>query len=158
MTEKKGFSPLCIFGPITDKAGWFNYSAQLKEETWLSSDYPASLLNSLCLYVYSLLCMVVFPKAPLCFPSWSYSYEPLGVSALAAHTLSITLTTGSLNDDNTNIQKCAQSRMGGWPLKPLISINIHYKHTRALKSHAYVLFSLCTAVPDCSMTDSTCSI
>lgn len=58
------------------------------------------------------LCVLILVHGGL--PPSSYSYEPLDASALAVHTLSITLTIGSTNNDNTNIQKRAQSLMGDW--------------------------------------------
>lgn len=58
-------------------------------------------------------------------------------------------TVNSTNRDNTDIQKPAQSLMNDWLVQPPISTNI-CTNIHALKSHAYMLLSLCTPVPNCS--------
>lgn len=102
-----------MFGPVTDTAGGdFITELNRNRRNILSADYPEFPLSTVSyvshlLYNVALLCSFCFPPSPC-------SYGPLDVSALAVHTLSITLTTGSTKRDNTNVQKPVQSPMDDW--------------------------------------------
>lgn len=83
--------------------------------------------------------------APLCFPPSWCSCGLSDVSALAVHTLSIALTGTILT---------YRSQHRAWWTTGLFSHRYPQTyvqtHIHALKSHAYMLLSLCTPVPNCS--------
>lgn len=100
----KDFSPLCVcLALLQIQSNGDFITEQLKQKKALSSDYPASPW-SMCIDY----CARWSPSIRV------FIWTIRCVSALAVHTLSITLTTGSTSEDNTNIQKRAQSLMGDW--------------------------------------------